>query len=276
MYLSFYKLKEYPFNITPDPGFFYLSKRHEEALAQLNYGIESRKGFIEVTGDVGSGKTTICRCLLNRLDPSVKTALILNPHLSDVQMLRSICQEFGIPLERTTKKDLFDAINRFLLDQLALGGNVVLIIDEAQNLRAPILEQIRILSNLETEKEKLLQIVLVGQPELRDLLARPNLRQLRQRISVRFHLGPLSRAEMQEYIRHRLGVASQNGVQVAFSQDALNQIYQYTNGVPRLINIISDRCLLAGYVKGKREISQKNVLCCIKEIEGVSAPAVKS
>ncbi|MDP3981236.1 MAG: AAA family ATPase [Chlamydiota bacterium] len=268
MYLEFFALKEYPFNITPDPSFFYVSKRHEEALSAMMYGIQMRKGFIEVTGDVGSGKTTICRCLLNRLDSNVKTALILNPHMSDAQILRTICQEFEISVDGTSKKDYFDAINQFLLDQLVRGGNVVLIIDEAQNLRAPILEQIRILSNLETEKDKLIQIILIGQPELRELLSKPNLRQLRQRISVRFHLGPLNRKEMEEYIFHRLQVASRDGVQVEFAQDAIDQIFQYTGGVPRMVNIICDRCMLASYVKGLKHVSIKNVLYCIKEVEG--------
>jgi len=268
MYLSFYGLKESPFNITPDPNFFFLSRRHQEALSALIYGIKARKGFIEITGEVGSGKTTLCRCLLNALDSSVRTALILNPHLSDHQMLRTIVEDFGITPKGMNKKDLFDALNRFLLDELRLGNNVVLIIDEAQNLRPALLEQIRILSNLETDKEKLLQIVLVGQPELRALLAKPDLRQLRQRISIRYHLTPFSFDETQEYVLHRLKVAGSNG-SLKFTPEALKLIFQYSKGIPRVINIVCDKALLAGYVAGVMEIYKELVQQSIEEIEGL-------
>lgn len=268
MYQSFYHLKENPFNITPDPGFFYLSRRHQEALSALIYGIQCRKGFIEITGEVGSGKTTLCRCLLNRLDGSVKSALILNPHLSDIQMLRTIVQDYGIVPKGINKKDLFDALNKFLLDELKLGHNVVLIIDEAQSLKPALLEQIRMLSNLETDKEKLLQIVLVGQPELRDLLAREDLRQLRQRISIRFHLTPLNQQESHEYVMHRLRVAG--AAQVPhFTPDALGLIYQYARGIPRLTNIVCDKALLAGFVRQTHEIGPDLIRQAIEEIEGV-------
>ncbi|MBI1870801.1 MAG: AAA family ATPase [Chlamydiae bacterium] len=268
MYLSFYGLTENPFNITPDPSFLFLSRRHEEALAALTYGIHSKKGFIEMTGEVGSGKTTLCRSLLNRLDTSVKTALILNPHLSDLQMLRTITEDFGIKLKSQNKKDLFDGLNQFLLEELSLGHNVVLIIDEAQNLRPALLEQVRILSNLETDKAKLLQIILVGQPELHEILSRPSLRQLRQRISVRYHLTPLSLSETDEYIQHRLKVASAN-LFLKFYPEAVELIFQYSKGIPRLINIVCDHVLLAGYVAQTLDITRFLVQESIEEIEGM-------
>lgn len=268
MYCSFYGLKENPFNITPDPSFLFLSERHQEALSALIFGITSKKGFIEITGEVGAGKTTLCRSLLNRLDRSVKTALILNPHLSDLQMLRTIVQDFGVSAKGANKKDLFDALNRFLLDEQSLGHHVVLIIDEAQNLRPGLLEQIRILSNLETDKEKLLQIVLVGQPELRDLLARPELRQLRQRISVRYHLTPLNDREAEAYIGHRLKVA-QAPETLKFSKEAIACVFKYSKGIPRLINIVCDKALLAGYVAQTFDISVDLVQQAIDELEGV-------
>jgi general secretion pathway protein A len=268
MYQTFYGLKENPFNITPDPNFFFLSHRHQEALSALVYGIKSRKGFIEITGEIGSGKTTLCRCLLSLLDSSVKTALILNPHLSDLQMLRTIVQDFGITSKGLNKKDLFDAFNRFLLDQLALENNVVLIIDEAQNLKPGLLEQIRMLSNLETTKEKLLQIVLVGQPELRAILARPDLKQLRQRISVRYHLTALSLGETREYIQHRLKVAGLTGA-LRFTDEAFEMIFKYSKGIPRLVNIVCDKALLAGYVMQSFEIRKELIHCSINEIEGM-------
>ncbi len=268
MYESFYNLKENPFNITPDPTFFFLSRRHQEALSSLIYGIKAKKGFIEITGEVGSGKTTLCRCLLNSLDASVKTALILNPHLSDQQMIRTIVEEYGIKPKSYNKKDLFDALNHFLLEELSLGNNVVLIIDEAQNLRPALLEQIRILSNLETDKEKLLQIILVGQPELRETLSKPNLRQLRQRISVRYHLTPLSSEETKAYIEHRLKIAGASE-ELKFTAQALEWIFQYTKGIPRLINIVCDKTLLVGFVAESHEIQGAFVQQAIEEVEGI-------
>jgi general secretion pathway protein A len=268
MYNTFYEFKESPFNITPDPGFFFLSQRHQEALSSLVYGIQSKKGFIEITGEVGAGKTTICRCLLSMLDKSVRTALILNPHLSDIQMLRTIVQDFGVTAKGNTKKDLFDAFNRFLLEQLTLGNNVALIIDEAQNLKPVLLEQIRMLSNLETEKEKLLQIVLVGQPELRELLARDNMRQLRQRVAVRYHLTPLNLEEVIQYVQHRLKVAGAS-LSLKFSRTALEIIYRYSKGIPRVINIVCDKALLAGYVQQTFDINEGLVQQAIEEVEGI-------
>jgi general secretion pathway protein A len=248
MYKEFYGLREYPFNMTPDPQFLFLSRNHRVALDVLLYGIRERKGFVAITGEVGAGKTTLCRALLNSLDAATtKTALILNPCLSDSQILRAVCDEFRLQPARTTKKDLYDTINSFLLRELAANHNVALIVDEAQNLRPSVLEQIRLLSNLETEKEKLLQIVLVGQPELGELLGRENLRQLKQRIALRYHVAPLAAEEVGDYIGHRLAVAGGDG-RIQWTPEALALIYEYSGGVPRLINVLCDKALLAGYV----------------------------
>jgi len=247
MYKEFYGLREYPFNMTPDPQFLFLSRNHRVALDVLLYGIRERKGFIAITGEVGAGKTTLCRALLSSLDANTKTALILNPNLSDSQILHAVCDEFRLQPAKTTKKDLYDTINAFLLRELAANHNVALIVDEAQNLRPSVLEQIRLLSNLETEKEKLLQIVLVGQPELRELLARENLRQLKQRIALRHHVAPLAVEEVGEYIQHRWHVAGGDG-RIQWTPEALALIYEYSGGVPRLINVLCDKALLAGYV----------------------------
>jgi general secretion pathway protein A len=246
MYKEFYGLREYPFNMTPDPQFLFLSRNHRVALEILLYGIRERKGFIAITGEVGAGKTTLCRALLSSLDATTKTALMLNPCLSDSQILRAVCDEFRLQPAKTTKKDLYDTINAFLLRELAANHNVALIVDEAQNLRPSVLEQIRLLSNLETEKEKLLQIVLVGQPELGEMLAQDNLRQLRQRIALRHHVAPLAAEEVGEYIEHRLHVAGSDG-RIQWHPEALALIYEYSCGVPRLINVLCDKALLAGY-----------------------------
>jgi general secretion pathway protein A len=247
MYKEFYGLREYPFNMTPDPQFLFLSRNHRVALDVLLYGIRERKGFIAITGEVGAGKTTLCRALLSSLDATTKTALILNPSLSDSQILRAVSDEFRLQPAKTTKKDLYDAINAFLLRELAANHNVALIVDEAQNLRPSVLEQIRLLSNLETEKEKLLQIVLVGQPELGELLARESLRQLKQRIALRHHVAPLAAEEVGEYIQHRLRVAGDDG-RIQWTPEARGAIYEYSGGVPRLINVLCDKALLAGYI----------------------------
>ena len=206
MYKDFYGLREYPFNMTPDPQFLFLSHNHRVALDVLRFGIQERKGFLVITGEIGAGKTTVCRALLRSLDARTKTALLLNPTMSDSQILKAICDEFRLQPAKTTKKDLYDSINAFLIRELAANHNVVLIVDEAQNLRPKALEQIRLLSNLETEKEKLLQIILVGQPELAKLLQREDLVQLKQRVALRHHIPPLAWEEIGEYIRHRLEI----------------------------------------------------------------------
>jgi general secretion pathway protein A len=217
------------------------------------YGIEERKGFITVTGEVGTGKTLLCRALLNRLGRHVQTALIFNSFLSEIELLRSINEDFGIPQGGATRKELIDHLNQYLIGEFSAGRNAVLIIDEAQNLASPVLEQIRMLSNLETERGKLLQIVLVGQPELRQQLARPELRQLNQRIALRYHIQPFSRQEAEDYINHRLVVAGSHGG-VKFSRRALAAIYRLSAGIPRKINLLCDRAMLSAYVHASPRI----------------------
>ena len=267
MYLDYYKLNEKPFNVTSDPSFLYLSKRHKEAFTHLIYGIKERKGFLEITGEVGTGKTTLCRALLNQLDPQTKAAFIFNTDLSELQILQAIIDDLNIKVERRTKMELFTQLNLFLIQQLRMGNNVVLILDEAQNLKSRTLEQLRMLSNLETDKEKLFQIILVGQPELREKLDSSHLRQLRQRISVRYHILPLEKNETVDYIAHRLHVAGSDGA-LKFTEDAIEKIYEYSNGIPRLINIACDKSLLLGFVLETYEINGRIVERSIEEIEG--------
>ncbi|GAG00792.1 unnamed protein product, partial [marine sediment metagenome] len=233
----------------------------------LVYGIKERKGFLEITGEVGTGKTTLCKALLNSLDKNTKTALILNPDLSKNQLLKMMLQDLGVDSGKNSGTSLLTKLNEFLIQQLSSGNNVVLIIDEAQNLKSSMLEQIRLLSNLETEKEKLLQIVLVGQPELREKLKSPKLRQLRQRISVRYHIFPLIRAEIVKYIHHRLSVAGADNC-VSFNKQAMDEIYNYSQGYPRLINILCDKILLAAFVRTTKTITPELVQECIQELEG--------
>src|SRR3989338_6412677 len=247
MYCKFYGLKERPFNVTSDPGFFFLSRKHKEALAHLLYGASQRKGIIALTGEVGTGKTTLCRFFLNQLGENVKTAFILNPHFSETQLLEAIVRDFGIVAKYSSRFDLLSELNKFLLHESAAGNNVILIIDEAQNLKPHILEQVRLLSNLETEKEKLLQVLLVGQPELSQRLNLYDLRQLRQRIMVRYHILPLEKDEIRDYVYHRLNVAGSSG-DIEFTEGAVEIIANFSDGTPRLINMICDRALLAGFV----------------------------
>ena len=267
MYLEHYKLREKPFNVTSDPCFLYLSKRHKEAFSHLIYGIKERKGFLEITGEVGTGKTTLCRALLNQLDPQTKAAFIFNSDLSELQILQAITEDLNIKIKKKTKIEIFNQLNNFLIEEFRIGNNVILILDEAQNLKPKVLEQLRMLSNLETEKEKLFQIILVGQPELRDKLNCPGLRQLRQRIGVRYHMFPLDKNEIADYISHRLRIAGSDG-SVKFTENAIEKIYEYSNGVPRLINIASDKALLLGFVLEASEINEKIIEKSIDEIEG--------
>lgn len=268
MYLEFYGLKENPFNVTSDPNFLFLSHVHKEALDHLIYGIEERKGFIEITGEIGAGKTTICRALLNRLrEKNTRTSVIFNSSLPEMQLLEAILIDFGITLKRRNKGLIFQQLNEFLLGQLAEGRNVVLIIDEAQNLRNSTLETIRMLSNLETEKEKLIQIVLVGQPQLREKLNAPSLLQLKQRLSVRFHLYPLNEPDVRNYIDHRLKVAGSSG-DITFEEDAYKLIASYSGGVPRVINILCDKLLLLGFARGVNYVGEDLVRQSIEELEG--------
>ena len=255
MYLEYYGLKEKPFSLTPDPQFLFLSESHRAAIESMLYGIHQREGFIVITGDIGTGKTTICRALLEKIDSHVKTAVIFNSFLTEGKLLEAILLDFGFISKGKTKHDRINALNQFLLQHLSCGENAVLIIDEAQNLSIPVLEQIRMLSNLETEKEKMLQIVLLGQLELDDKLRSPELKQLNQRIAIRHHLLPLTQLEMESYIHQRLTVAGSQG-SVTFSKSALNEIYQFSKGTPRLINLICDRVLLGGFVNGTYHIDK--------------------
>ena len=267
MYEEFYGFREPPFNITPDPRFLFFGSRHREAFDHLVFGISQRKGFIQITGEVGAGKTTLCRALLEKLGPRFETALILNPLMTSIQLLRSVLQELGLESGGNDRLRLMQRLNRFLLEQVARGHEVVLLIDEAQDLSAELLEQVRLLSNLETDQRKLLQIVLLGQPELRDKLDQRNLRQLRQRITVRYHLSPLSRHETEYYIQHRLQVAGANG-RPTFSPWAVRSIYRYARGVPRLINAVCDKALLAGYVEGTDHLGWRQIRRAVRELEG--------
>ena len=270
MYDTFYALRQKPFSVTSNPSFLFLSRRHKEALAHLTYGIRERVGFIEITGEVGTGKTTLCRALLNQLDEKTKTAFIFNSNVSEMQLMQTIIDDLGIPTDKKSKSKgaLFSELNRFLIDQLALDNNVVLIIDEAQNLSLKLLEQVRMLSNLESENEKLLQIVLVGQPELRDKLNLPVLRQLRQRIAVRYHIEALERGEVPLYISHRLMLAGANGAAPVFEDSAIDEIYRYSGGIPRLINMVCNKALLTGFVMEKRSIDGDMIKQSIQELEG--------
>ncbi|MCM8782299.1 MAG: XrtA-associated ATPase [Candidatus Omnitrophica bacterium] len=268
MYREFFGLKEKPFSVTSDPNFLFLSRVHKEAFSHLIYGIKERKGFLEITGEIGAGKTTLCRALLNQLDKHTKSAFVFNSTLPELQLLQTILEDFGLVLERRTKVSMLRQLNNFLIEELSRGNNVILILDEAQNLKPSILEEIRMLSNLETEKEKLFQIILVGQPELKSKLNSPSLKQLRQRIGVRFHITPLEKDEIDKYIYHRLSVAGSNG-QIRFSEDAIESIYSYSGGIPRLINMVCDKALLLAYVMETKDISLPIVERSIQEIEGV-------
>ncbi|HEY2344668.1 MAG TPA: AAA family ATPase [Xanthomonadaceae bacterium] len=274
MYLDHYGLREPPFSITPDPRFVFLSERHRDALAHLLYGIGQGggSGFVQLTGEVGTGKTTLSRLLLEQLPANVRVALVLNPLLSPVELLEAICEELHLDLDgrRGNLKALVDALNAHLLAAHAGGLRVVLIIDEAQNLSAAALEQVRLLTNLETATQKLLQIILLGQPELRDMLARPDLRQLAQRITARYHLDPLDADESEAYLRHRWAVAG--GGAFPFARGAARRLHRHAGGIPRLLNVIAERALLAGYARGERTIGEGLLDQAAKE---VMAPRVR-
>ncbi|MHB8521088.1 MAG: ExeA family protein [Limisphaerales bacterium] len=267
MYLEYYGLTETPFDLTPNPRFLFFSAKHREAFNHLLYGIRGHKGFVQVTGEVGAGKTTLCRAMLEQLGDHVATALILNPVLDADQLMKAIAMEFGLKVKGLDRLETVAALNQFLLDQVQKGHDTVLIIDEAQDLTNELLEQVRLLSNLETDDRKLLQIVLLGQPELRDRLNDYRLRQLRQRITVRYHLRPLKRWEVGQYIQHRLDVSGAKGAPY-FTTGALWRIYRYSGGIPRLINSVCDKCLLAGYVQQREQIDYRMVGLAIRELEG--------
>ena len=256
MYEQFYNLKTKPFNNSPDPRFFYPSPRHAEALDRLYYAVTERKGFVVITGEIGAGKTTVCRALLKRLnDRDNEVCMITNTHLSAKELVIAILEDLNIPYRPGTKVKLLSQLNDYLIERMQEDRNVILIIDEAQNLTPSVLEEVRMLSNLETDTEKLLQIILMGQPELRDKLKVQRLAQFRQRIAIQYHLYPLDPAETVKYIHHRLGVVAANGTtDTLFSPEALEQVFMFSQGVPRLINTICDNALLSGFVYDKKEI----------------------
>jgi len=264
MYEDFYGLKEKPFGVTPDAKFFFPSEKHTEALNCLIYAINEKKGFAVITGEIGSGKTTVWHTLLNKLDKGTKVVLITDTFLTPKQMIMAILEDLEVPFkDRWSKVRLLSCLNNYLLEQAMLGFNVVVLIDEAQNLSFSTLEEVRMLSNLETDKEKLLQIILMGQPELREILNLKRLEQLKQRISVHYHISPLTKEETENYILHRLKIAGANGVMI-FDKDALEKIYFYSGGVPRLINSLCDRALLTGFVKEKGLVDEN----IIEEVAG--------
>lgn len=265
MYHQFYGFEEPPFNLTPNSKYFFSSTKHVEALSTLQYAIEERKGFVVVSGDIGSGKTTVCRTLLNRLDPNTKTALITNTRLSGKDLLMTILEDLEVEFTPGSKSKLHSQLNDYLIEQLRRNNNVVLIIDEAQNLTTSVLEEVRMLSNLETEDEKLIQILFLGQPELKQKLASGNLEQLRQRIAVYYHLKPLDREDTTKYIQHRLDVASNGKAKDIFTDKALELIFEFTKGVPRMINQICDSALLTGYVQEKKALDEHLILEVIDE-----------
>ncbi|MCH8157967.1 MAG: AAA family ATPase, partial [Nitrospinae bacterium] len=303
MYENFFGFREKPFSLTPDPKFFYLSRQHQGALDHMLYGIKRREGFMVIVGDVGTGKTTLCRCLLDKLDKSVEVALILNPMLSDMDLLKTCVQdlrvgpvkqraeslvtmgttddkvvmlhepeepevrESGSWVENASKRELLDALNNFLLNQHEQGKSTVLIVDEAQNLPLDVMELLRLLSNLETEKEKLLQIIFVGQLELEEKLKLPELKQLNQRISIRYKISPLNRNETNNYISHRILVAS-GASSVSFARAAVTEVYSYSKGYPRLINLVCDRALLAGFNSETDLIAKSHVRQGIRSLLG--------
>lgn len=272
MYNAFFQLKQAPFSIAPDPNYLFMSERHREALAHLLYGVSSGGGFVLLTGEIGAGKTTVCRCFLEQVPERCKVAYIFNPKLSVEELLHTICDEFGIAVENSHSiKDHVDALNAYLLATHAQGQNNVLIIDEAQNLAPPVLEQLRLLTNLETRERKLLQIILIGQPELRTMLAKPELEQLAQRVIARYHLGPLSASETGRYIAHRLGVAGLPH-STLFGKRLLPLIQRLTGGVPRRINLLCDRALLGAYARSKQVVERKVIIQAAREVFGEQDP----
>ncbi|NHZ35489.1 ExeA family protein [Massilia rubra] len=280
MYKQFFSLKQSPFSIAPDPRYLFMSERHREALAHLLYGVGSGGGFVLLTGEIGAGKTTVCRCFIEQIPPDCRLAYIFNPKLTVEELLLSICDEFRIdlppaPAGAVSVKSYVDAINRYLLQSHAQGKNNVLIIDEAQNLSADVLEQLRLLTNLETSERKLLQIILIGQPELRAILARPELEQLAQRVIARYHLGSLTEAETASYVAHRLAVAG-GGASRPFPRSLMGQVFQLSQGVPRRINLLCDRALLGAYVENSREVTRQILRRAGSEVFSGGATAAAS
>lgn len=269
MYETFFGLNEPPFNMTPDPRFVYLSRHHQAALSAMRYGVERRSGFIQITGEIGAGKTTLSRMFLQQLGENVHSSLVFNPKLSELELLQGIVEDFGLEPKSRRRKDCFDVLNRFLLEETAKGFNAVVIIDEAQLLPPKALEQVRLLSNLETTTQKLLQIILMGQPELQDLLKRKDLTQLRQRITVRCHLPELSLEEVGQYVAHRLNISGAR--ENFFTQEAIERIYHLSSGIPRVINVLADRAMLAAYTKNTFSIDPMMVEFAEADLQGVAA-----
>jgi general secretion pathway protein A len=273
MYAAYFGLKSEPFSIAPDPRYLFMSERHREALAHLLYGVKGAGGgFVLLTGEIGAGKTTVCRCLLEQVPKRCNVAYIFNPKLTALELLKTVCEEFHVPVRHggvgaPTVKDYLDPLNRFLLETHAVGQNNVLIIDEAQNLSAGTLEQLRLLTNLETNERKLLQIVLIGQPELRTMLQRPELEQVAQRVIARYHLEALSEAETVKYLRHRMAVAGLTRA-FPFSRRAMQMIHQRSRGVPRRINLLADRALLGAYAEGAASVDHRIVARAAAEVFG--------
>lgn len=269
MYAPFFGLSKEPFSIAPDPRFLFMSEQHREALAHLLYGLGGGGGFVLLTGEIGAGKTTVFRCFLEQLPPHCAVAYVFNPKLTAVELLQTVCGEFGIalPEREGSVKALVDTLNAFLLAEHAKGRQAVLVIDEAQSLSADVLEQLRLLTNLETAERKLLQIVLIGQPELRELVARPDLEQLAQRIVARYHLGALSAAETRQYIRHRFAVAGPQAP-LPFGERALARIHRLSGGVPRRINLLADRALLGAYARSETRVDERTVEQAAREVFG--------
>lgn len=267
MYTEFYGLKEYPFNITPDPHFLFLSPVHQEAIQHLRYGIAEKKGFIVLTGEVGCGKTTLCRYLLEEIESKpIETALIMNPRVSETQLLQAILRELGVGQIKQSKQECLEQLNRHLLKLVDQGRDIVVIIDEAQNMTFQALENIRLLSNLETNTRKLLQIILIGQPELKEKLQHKSLRQLKQRILVHYDLRPLNQEEMEQYIRYRLILAGANG-RPEFSKSAMKKVYKHSKGIPRLVNNLCDKSILSAYIKTRDKVTWWDVRRAVKEMK---------
>ncbi len=273
MYERFFGLVDAPFRLTPDPRYLFLSRKHKDALAHLTLGLTESSGFVCITGDVGTGKTTLLRFFLPGVGPDTSTAYIFNPALSSLELLQTINSEFGLPATSTSKKELVDALNRHLLAQREAGRRALVVVDEAQALALDVLEQLRLLSNLETTTEKLLRIILVGQPQLRGLLLHPALVQLNQRITLRWHMGPLTRAETAAYVRHRLRVAGDGQESRLFTRPALRLIHRLSGGVPRLVNMIAHRAMLAAFADDARRVTRRCVVRVHREIESVPLPA---
>ncbi|RJP28752.1 MAG: AAA family ATPase [Candidatus Omnitrophota bacterium] len=266
MYEKFYGFNEKPFNTTPDSRYFFPSPKHTEALNSLIYAINERRGFVVVTGEIGVGKTTVWRTVLSKLDANTKVATITNTHLTCKELIAQILDELEVDYTPGTKQKLLAQLNHYLIQQLENDINVVLLIDEAQNLSFTALEEVRMLSNLETEREKLIQIILIGQPQLKEKLNNPKLEQFKQRIAVYYHMSGLSKQETEDYILHRLKIASSNGAGF-FSPEALNSIYTHSRGIPRIINLMCDSALLSGYVYDTKQITDKIVSEVVKERE---------